>query len=60
MLFFRKQKISQVGFVSIAVIRFEAPTLDFVLLKLAFKKESTTMIAFEQNVRITSYGSAVW
>ena len=50
-LFFyiRKQKISQVGFVRIAVIRvirLEAPALDFLLLTPAFKKASTTMIAF--------------
>ena len=43
---FRKQKISQVGFVRIAVIRLEAPELDFPLLKPAFKKASTTMIDF--------------
>ena len=53
--FFRKQKIIQVGFVRIAVIRLEAPPLDFVLLKPAFKKESTRMISFEQNVRISSW-----
>ena len=46
LFFFRKQKISQVGFVRIVVIRLEAPALDFLLLKPAFKKASTTMIAF--------------
>ena len=35
---FRKQKISQVGFVHLASIRLEAPELDFFLLKPAFKK----------------------
>ena len=55
---FRKQKVSQVGFVRLAVLRLEAPELDF-LLKPAFKKASTTMIAFslkkKQNVHITSW-----
>ena len=36
----------QVGFVRLAVIRLEAPGLNFLLLKPAFKKASTTMIAF--------------
>ena len=43
---FRKQKISQVGFVRLAVIRLESPELDFLFIKPAFKKVSTTMIAF--------------
>ena len=43
---FRKQRISQVGFVRLAVIRLEAPELDFLLLKPGFKKARTTMIAF--------------
>ena len=42
---FRKQKISQEGFVCLAVIRLEAPELNFLLLKPAFKKVSMTMIA---------------
>ena len=40
------QKISQVGFIRLAVIRLEAPKLDFLLLKPAFKKASTMLIAF--------------
>ena len=48
---FRKQKISQVGFVCLAVLRLEAPELDF-LLKPAFKKASTTMIAFSLKKKI--------
>ena len=43
---FRKQRISQVGFVRLAVTRLEAPELDFLLLKPGFKKARTTMIAF--------------
>ena len=42
---FHKQKISQVGFVCLAVVRLEARELDFLVLKPAFKKASTTMIA---------------
>ena len=43
---FCKRKISHVGFVSLAVIRLEAPGLNFLLLKPTFKKASMTMIAF--------------
>ena len=43
---FRKQNISQIGFVRLAVIRLEAPELDLLLLKPAFKTARTTMIAF--------------
>ena len=43
---FRKQKISQVGFVRFVVIRLEAPGLNVLLLKPAFNKVSTAMIAF--------------
>ena len=48
---FRKQRsyISQVGFVRLATIRLEAPVLDFLLLKPAFKKARTTVIAFGLN-----------
>ena len=43
---FRKQNISHVAFVRLAVIRLEAPELDLLLLKPAFKTARTTMIAF--------------
>ena len=43
---FRKQNISHVAFVCLAVIRLEAPELDLLLLKPAFKTARTTMIAF--------------
>ena len=45
-LTFRKQKISQVGFVRLVVIRLEAPGLNAVSLKPAFNKASRAMIAF--------------
>ena len=47
-LSFRKQKDQSVGFVLLVVIRLEAPGLNFILLKPAFMKASTTMIAFER------------
>ena len=53
---FRKQKISQVGFVRLAVIRLEALGLNFILLKPAFKA-STTMIGFE-GMFTSAHGSA--
>ena len=37
---FRKQKISQVGFVCIAVIRLEAPELDFFFIKASFQESA--------------------
>ena len=40
------KKISQVGFVRLVVIRLEAPGLNVLLLKTAFNKVSTAMIAF--------------
>ena len=40
------KKISQVGFVRFVVIRLEAPGLNVLLLKTAFNKVSTAMIAF--------------
>ena len=46
-----------VGFVLLAVIRLEAPGLNFILLKPAFKKASTTMIAFER-MFTSPHGSA--
>ena len=46
-----------VGFVLLAVIRLEAPGLNFILLKPAFMKASTTMIAFER-MFTSAHGSA--
>ena len=40
------KKISQVGFVRLVVIRLEAPGLNVLLLKTAFNKVSTAMMAF--------------
>ena len=53
---FRKQKISQVGFIRLAVIRLEAPGLNYILLKPAFKA-NTTMIGFE-GMFTSAHGSA--
>ena len=44
------------GFVHLAVIRLEAPGLNFILLKPAFKA-STTMIGFE-GMFTSAHGSA--
>ena len=41
-------KISRVGFVCLAVIRLEAPGLNFLLSKPAFTKGSMAIMAFEQ------------
>ena len=45
---FTNRKISRVGFVCLAVIRLEAPGLNFLLSKPAFTKGSMAIMAFEQ------------
>ena len=59
MLPFRKQKISQVGFVRLTVISLEAPELDF-FIKASFQESEHDDDSFrlkkekkKQNVRIT-------
>ena len=44
----RKQKISQVGFVRLVVIRLEAPGLNVLLLKPAFNKASSDSFRFKR------------
>ena len=56
---FRKQKISQVGFVRLAVLRLEAPELDF-FIKASFQESKHDDDSFQfkkkkQNVLITSW-----
>ena len=55
-LLFRKHKISQVGFVRLAVMRLEAPGLNFILLcKTSFQESEHDDDSFRKNVHITSW-----
>ena len=55
---FRKQKISQVGFARLAVMRLEAPGVNFILLcKTSFQESEHDDDSFRKNFHITSWFS---